>query len=452
MASERITAYFSHSYRHGDRKVNEFFWRLLWANGFTLTVDPQSESLSVPYLECMMKRSAAFIAVVTRRPEQSRYQCSPFIIFEYGLAVQAQKSAFIFVENGVSNHFFPDRSQTLYFNRQDLGKIKADAESSLRLVAKRSDAAASILGHPLGKVGILIDIQEAHRRKLTHSLIVDFGYTPVELDTNITDSFRLSLLLDTLDFIVLDLDSTRLPPWLLPFISGRFIPTVQLRAKSSSARQPIMLSSEPNDLLEAVAKPEELFVSYDTDVELKRELTKHVERLRSGGDRVLFTSREEGLRYFRSLGRRQDKVFISNAKDANQLVRLLSAALRRENVPHFHYLYHSDVELAKLWEKELPEMIRASRYFLPLITEGYFKSEYCIQEYQLARQLADIGKMQIIPYFLDSSTAYIPDEGRDVSELSVPAQVRSITKDLDQKLTAAEGKQDQKKSTRGVAR
>ncbi|MGH3812375.1 MAG: hypothetical protein ACRDUV_07955 [Pseudonocardiaceae bacterium] len=220
MVSDRITAYFSHSYRHQDRKVNEFFWRLLWANGFTLTVDPQSESLSVPYLECMMKRSAAFVAIVTRRPEQSTYRCSPFMVFEYGLAVQAQKPRLIFVEDGVSKYFFPEGPQVVNFNRQTVSLIKADVESRLRLLAKRSDAVASTLGHLLGNVGILVGAERDPHQKLAHDLIQKSGYTPFELDTNIADAFRLSLLLDKLDFIVLDLDSPRLPPWLLPFISG----------------------------------------------------------------------------------------------------------------------------------------------------------------------------------------------------------------------------------------
>ncbi len=444
MVSDRITAYLSHSYRHQDREVNEFFWRLLWANGFTITVDPQSESLSVPYLECMMKRSAAFVAIVTPRPEQPTYRCSPFIVFEYGLAVQAQKPRLVFVESGVSKNFLPESPQVVYFDRQTLSLIKADVESRLRLLAKRSDAVASTLGHPLGKVGILVGVEKDPRQNLVHDVIRDLGYTPVALDTDITDAFRLSLLLDELDFIVFDLDSPRLPPWLLPFISGRFIPTVKLRSKTGGTRQPTMLSSEPNDLLETVAKLEELFVYYETDLELKRELTKHVERLQGGGDRVLFKSREAGFRYFRTLGRRQDKVFISNAADANPCVRSLSAVLRRENVPHFHYRYHSDIELAKQWVEELPERVRASQYFLPLITNNYFQSEYCVREYELARELADAGKIQIIPYFLDSSSAHIPEQGRDVSELPISLQARTIARDLDDALTAAEHKRDQK--------
>jgi hypothetical protein len=43
MPAEKISAYLSHSYRHEDRQVNEFFWRLFWANGVTFAVDPEAE-------------------------------------------------------------------------------------------------------------------------------------------------------------------------------------------------------------------------------------------------------------------------------------------------------------------------------------------------------------------------------------------------------------------------
>lgn len=433
MVSERISAYFSHSYRHEDRDVNQFFWRLLWANGFTLTVDPESELLSIPYLEYMMKRSAAFVAVVTRRAEQQTYQCSPFMVFEYGLAVQAQKARLVFVESGVSKHFFPESTQTVYFSRQTLDTIKPVVENRLRLLARRSDAAASTLGHGLGKVGILVGAERDVRQDLVHDLIRQLGYTPVELDTELADAFRLSLQLDELDFIVLDLHSPRLPPRLLPFINGRFIPTIKLLNKTVEGRRPSSAPSyEIGDLLETVASPEELFVYYGTPAELKRELSRHVERLRE--ERIIFTSLGEGNRYFRSLGRRRDMVFISNASGANECGRMLSATLSRENVRHFHYRFGNDIELAKQWAEELPRRIHNSQYFLPLITEQYWLSEFCLAEYKLARERTTAGQIKIVPYFLDSSSADIPEQGRDVSDLSARGQARRIAADLDSML------------------
>lgn len=84
----RVPVYFSHSYRREDRHVNDHFWRAFYDAGFSFTVDPESTTLYTTTLELMMARSVGFVAVVTFRPEEERYQCSPFILYEYGLAVQ----------------------------------------------------------------------------------------------------------------------------------------------------------------------------------------------------------------------------------------------------------------------------------------------------------------------------------------------------------------------------
>lgn len=434
--SVRIPASFSHSYRHQDRAVNEFFWNLLWASGLTLTVDPESESLSIPYLEYMMKRSAAFVAVVTRRPEQDTYQCSPFMVYEYGLAVRAQKPKLVFVESGVSKELFPSGDEVLYFSRQDLGQIETAAQAKLTSLLQRSDPATTILGHGLGKVGVLFgDGQSTSDQSARlHALIRRFGYTPVALDTQISDWFRLSLQLDELDFIVVDLNSSRLPPWLLPFINGRFVPSILIRHRAVAGSMPEQAPrSETDELLAQVAKTDDLYVHYDSEAELAGRLSRHLERLRT--EQTLFTDHDQGSRYFRSLGRRREQVFVSNAADANECGRSLSAALNAENVPHFHYRYQTDIELARLWANELPERVRSSQWFVMLITAQYWDSEYCLEEYRLAQELEADGKLKIIPYFLGHSTADIPQQGRDLSERSPADQARIIAADLDRMQT-----------------
>ncbi|HQF63881.1 MAG TPA: hypothetical protein PLT26_15380 [Anaerolineaceae bacterium] len=68
--TQEIQAYFSHSYRAEDRKINLFFWKLFSEENFFFTVDPKSEKLIVSHLEQMLVKSDCFIAVVTRRLEK----------------------------------------------------------------------------------------------------------------------------------------------------------------------------------------------------------------------------------------------------------------------------------------------------------------------------------------------------------------------------------------------
>src|SRR5262249_34359339 len=121
----KILAYFSHSYRDADRDVNSFFWDLFHDAGFFFTVDPQSQLFSIPYLESMMMLSTCFVAVITRR--DTPLGCSPYILFEYGLALEAQKPALVFVEQGMSASPFPrDADWIVPFNRHRLADHKRD--------------------------------------------------------------------------------------------------------------------------------------------------------------------------------------------------------------------------------------------------------------------------------------------------------------------------------------
>jgi len=445
MPAEKISAYLSHSYRAEDRKVNEFYWKLCWTNGVTFAVDPESEPLSVAYLELMMKRSAAFVGIVTRRPEQEIYQCSPFMVFEHWLALQAQKARLVFVESGVPKDFFPEGPGIMYFSRQMMPNIRNEAEARIRRLATRADGAASTLGHGLGKVGLLLG-KDHQFNDAVHGLIRCMGFSPVELVIKDDDALRLAFQLDELDFIVHDTRSRPSPPWLMPYIGGRFIPVIKLRSRLPRDTKPVTAAWEIYDLLHTVAEAEELYVLYETLPELTAGLARHIERIRE--ERVLFTSLKDGSRYFRSLGRRRDRVFISNAGSLNGFGRQLSAAFRRQNIAHFHYRYQNNIELATDWRGRLPDMVRGSQFFVPLITSDYWASPICVEEYDIAMEQKEAGKIQIMPYFMadvrpatvsGAKPREVPAQGRDLRELTTRDQIQQIVEDVDGKMTDASG-------------
>lgn len=444
MPTEKISAYLSHSYRHEDRQINEFYWKLCWANGVTFAVDPESEALSVAYLELMMKRSAAFVGIVTRRPEQETYQCSPFMVFEHWLALQAQKARLVFVESGVPKDFFPEGPEIMYFSRQTLPSIRNEAEARIKRLAIRADGAASTLGHGLGKVGLLLGKDHQFRDEI-HSLIRSLGFSPVDLVIKNDDALRLVFQLDELDFIVHDTRSRPSPSWLMPYIGGRFIPVIKLRFRQPGETKPATAAWEIYDLLHTVSTAAELYVLYEALPELTAGLAKHIERIRE--ERVQFTSLKDGSRYFRSLGRRRDRVFISNAGSLNGFGRQLSAAFRRQNITHFHYRYQNNIELATVWRDRLPDMVRDSQFFVPLITTDYWASPICAEEYDIAREQEAAGKLQIMPYFMadvpptgasSAKPREVPMQGRDLRELPTRDQIKQIVDDVDGKMTVAE--------------
>ena len=86
-----IPTYFSHSYRLDDQPLNKTFWHLFSQAGFAFSVDPPSDTTIHTHLERMMGRCGVFVAVVNRRRNVPPYFCSRFVLYEYGLAIQARR-------------------------------------------------------------------------------------------------------------------------------------------------------------------------------------------------------------------------------------------------------------------------------------------------------------------------------------------------------------------------
>jgi len=132
-----ILAYFSHSYKPEDRELNSFFWELFSEAGYFFTVDPKSNVFSIPYLESMMLRSNCFVAVIPRRPA-SALGCSPYILFEYGLAKEAQRQLLVSSNRtSTASGFERDRERVITFNRQRLKSHRDDFQDAIERLGRR---------------------------------------------------------------------------------------------------------------------------------------------------------------------------------------------------------------------------------------------------------------------------------------------------------------------------
>jgi hypothetical protein len=121
-----IATYFSHSYRLANQDLNKFFWSLFSAD-FSFFVDPPSDATIDTHLERMMRRCSAFVAVVNRREGVSRLRCSPFVLYEYGLSVQARRPKLLLIDDNLSATRFEnlDPQETHFFSAND-PKAKLD--------------------------------------------------------------------------------------------------------------------------------------------------------------------------------------------------------------------------------------------------------------------------------------------------------------------------------------
>jgi nucleoside phosphorylase len=440
VAQTPIPTYFSHSYRPEDREINEAIWRLFWDKGFAFTVDPKSSSLSTAQLELMMRRSACFVAVAARRSEQTHYKTSPFIVYEYGLAVQAQKPRLVLVEVGVAGHYF-DEASAIAFDRDAILQNDLDPNllGQIDRLTEQSRAYVRIGQRALGSVGLILSDDEpyAATRDAVSGVLESAGYLVEDVPWTFQNPFEFALDVDRHDFVVLPVDDLTVPGWVLPALQGRFIPTVKLM-RHRLDHERIAASLPPlvgGHALELVTAADELVVWWDTVEELVSGLERHLDELQR--PRRQFRTVSDGVRYLRSLGRSSHgPVFVSNAGTDNEIARSLTLEFDLNNIRLFHYLYNpAAIELGASWRMRLPDVVRASRLFVALISPAYWASDICMNEWRLASEMHERGELEIYPYFLKESsvgdTPGVAAQGRSLAGMTIEDQIATIREDVD---------------------
>jgi nucleoside phosphorylase len=433
----RIRAYFSHSYRAADRDINLYFWHLFHEKGFSFTVDPKSDTFSASYLEYLMKRSACFAAVIPRRADQAPYFCSPFMVFEYGLAVQARRPRLVFVERDIGGGLFrKDDPDVVVFDRATLEDDQAEYESRITRLAERARPDRTLDRTTLGSVGLLLSPTSVDPVTLAQRLttaLKGWGYHAVEpIDPRFDRLYELAIHLDQYDFVVVDVAAVSPTgmEWLHGYLSGRFIPSIRLFRLDGES--PHAVSPPPWALSQTVVggQSEDAVLFWRSDDELLSKLERIVQRFTRV--RTDLRWKLDAERYFRSAGRSTSaRVFISNAQSANAFAVALSSQLELENIRYFHYKANNTLPLAERWQEELAREIRGSRIFVQLFSRDYMSSRYCAEELATAQRAESEGMLKILPLFLDPpQQVEVPTQGRLLNELPedkrIPAAVESI--------------------------
>ncbi|WP_028067179.1 TIR domain-containing protein [Solirubrobacter soli] len=429
----RIAAYLTHSYRAADRTVNEFFWDLLWQSGFTCTVDPKSGVLSAPHLEFLVKRSACLIGIITHRALQPYYGCSPFALYEYGLAVLAQKPHLVFVESGVSGRYFPHSATVCDFDRDLL------EDDRLRFRAALKDLKAATPPNPprrsrlRGRIGLIFDplTESGSCFRAIREQILERGYTPVEVSWRDSSNLDLCLVLDTFDLVAIDVTPGGLPAWLYSFVHGRAVPSLRLLHLSAEIDREALGPLVSGQLLRGVSVVDDPVVIWQDLDEAREKVRRQLLPLWSS--RKQFSTLSDGLKYFRGQGRKGRKVFVSNFNDANSLAERLSARLNEEDIEHFHYRFNNAaIPLGANWKQMLDQLVHESDLFVVLVTRGYHDSPYAQKEFLEATKAAKAGSLRVVPYLLDKSVgAEVEEQGKDLSDLDDEARVETIVRDVD---------------------
>jgi hypothetical protein len=437
--------YFSHSYRREDRDVNDYFWQAFCNAGFSFTVDPGSTSLNTTLLELMMARSVGFVAAVTFRPDEQQYQCSPFIVYEHGLAMQIHRPRMVLRDKRVPQH---------HFNAQGTIQVEFDVavldrcakELHRQLDEFRSLTSSRFLDRPYrrARVGVaLAQTAEADvpgdkgRYALLEKLLADSGNKTVDLTVIADDSFDLAQEADTCDFVIIDIDN-RQTAGIANFLAGRGIPLLKLARRSSAAALPgRLIGSAP---LRRAAAAADLVTYWNDAQDFESKVREKI--FRATTDRTELIDFTIGHRYFRKLGREAQPVFISNASPVDDLAEDLTKALYLENISFFHYRFNNEIGSGQRWAEKLDEMVKASKIFVPLIDNHYWTSEYCRKEYDTAVRSAEQGQIAIVPALLDRHTdgPEVPYQGSDLRGRPRQEQVQLVVRQLDDLLASYDQK------------
>jgi nucleoside phosphorylase len=448
--STRIPVYFSHSYRREARDLNDYFWTVFCEEGFSFTVDPRSTFLSPTYLEIMMARSIGFVAVVTYRPQVEGYQCSPYIMHEYGLAVQAHKPRLVLIDWRVSPRLFRGTA-VVKFNPESYEDRADELRQDIRAFRSRTSPDTAGVYNRAGRVGLALGTGTAEASQQQEIIDRIFGSTgdeAVSLTHMADDPFELALTVDSCDFVILDLDAPGTLQ-IADFLSGRATPMLKwCRRHAGADSHPVRVFGSA--ALRRATAADRLALYWTNYEELEARTVQEISRLTE--PRRELRTLNDGHQYFRSIGRAALPVFLSNARQSNAFAEALSTALSLENIRYFHYKYRNTIDLGAEFADQLWENVKASAVFVALVDESYWRSPWCVKELELAKKLTAERGLRIVPYFLEEtySGPEFSNQGKGLFGLSQDEQIKTIIEDLDD-LLAKTPPSRQETATRGEA-
>ena len=404
-----IATYFSHSYRIEDQDQNKEFWSY-FSSDFSFFVDPPSDTTIHTHLERMIRRCSAFVAVLNRRDNVSKLHCSPFVLYEYGLAVQARRPKLLLIDDSVNATPFEnlDPEERHYFSAEDSKAGLDELLSKIDRLKGIAKAYPDALRRPRGKIAVLIPGDTSTcayakpdilRRISETADVSGFEIHPVKLPYKHNALFAIEL--DKYEAVILDVRGSDLPGWVFAYVYGRLVPTIKLaRLEPVETLGTVGLPPIVEGLRMDADEPavESVLFWRDPD-DLIWQLDRAFRKMDEG--QTVFKKGEEGTLYFESIGRRAARVFISNSAKANPLARQLSDGLRLRNIERFHYKERNAIPAGSDWQKKIKSEVEACDMFVAIIGEGYEQSEWSREELRIV--LAKDPKIALLPYVVEGT-------------------------------------------------
>lgn len=412
--------YFSHSYRPEDQRYNEFFWEKFAERGFYFSVDPPSDVHTHTHLERMMIDSSCYVAVINERLESPPYRCSLFILSELSLSLQAQRPRLLIVDKEIAdsdlfNQFPPD--EILPFSASPLA---VDQEILVKRIDKLQERALNLpdpVLRPRGHIGVLVPHKKKMAayggsmvQKMIEEAAVLRGFDCKEIEVPTTHNALFALALAKCEAVLLDVRGDMVPKWIFAYIYGRMIPSIKLvnvgpKELPSSIDLPPLVKGLRMDQNEPGV---ESVIYWRNANDLSFQLRHDLEKLKKGPTRL--REKHEGVSYFGTIVRRPARVFISNSSAVNPLATRLENILTLNNIEAFQYKAKKAIKVGTNWQEKIIGEVETCDLFVALIGEGYKKSEWCMEEVNIAKKRARQDKLSLFPFNVDNQDVAFMEE------------------------------------------
>jgi TIR domain len=235
--------------------------------------------------------------------------------------------------------------------------------------------------------------------------------------------------IDSCDAVILDCRHASVPAWIAACLLTRPVPTIKLvhlaegEAITKVALHPLIAGTKM-DAREPV--PEHLlFWRFQEDLE--DQLVDILGRINDHSPSLLEPG--GGLTYFKSIGRRKAKFFISNSGTQRKFATTFVNELSENNLDYFHYKV--DIEGGELWKKRLRQELMDCDGLIAFIDNAYLKSEWSKTELNaaLARSRKEPDKFFFSAYNIgDARVEEISNEhnAKDLNPEDVEARIAII--------------------------
>ena len=204
------------------------------------------------------------------------------------------------------------------------------------------------------------------------------------------------------DWCIADIGPSTLPTGVVPFLHGRFIPTLRALNLNEAEQSPIEAT-----LFGAfeVGYRDDILRWKDED-SLRIGLCERLARIKAPVESII-TEAQAG-KYFRRAAQRTDPVFLSYSGEDQEAGRRMGDALRRRFEKVFDYRDGKSITPGAPWLDAIFKNLAGSAIGVPLFSASYFASGNCEHEAREMISLSDSKKMFVFPVRLDGPNFDLP--------------------------------------------